>query len=70
MKICEMQSKYYQVNLQNMLEELGKDRVETILSGFSCPQNEDVEKQYCFHNKDLQKPFWFFGVVRMKQKDI
>ena len=38
-----MQSKYYQVNLQNMLEELGKDRVETILSGFSCPQNEDVE---------------------------
>lgn len=39
----ETESKYYQVNLQNMLEELGKDRVEAILSDFSCPLNEDVE---------------------------
>lgn len=65
MKICEMQSKYYQVNLQNMLEELGKDRVETILSGFSCPQNEDVEyflkrKAILFSQQGFAKTFLVF----------
>lgn len=65
MKICEMQSKYYQVNLQNMLEELGKDRVETILSDFSCPQNEDVEyflkrKAILFSQQGFAKTFLVF----------
>ena len=65
MKICEMQSKYYQVNLQNMLEELGKDRAETILSAFSCPQNEDVEyflkrKAILFSQQGFAKTFLVF----------
>ena len=60
-----MQSKYYQVNLQNMLEELGKDRVETILSGFSCPQNEEVEyflkrKAILFSQQGFAKTFLVF----------
>lgn len=39
-----MKSNYYQVNLQNMLDKLGEDRVNTILSSFSCPKNKDVEQ--------------------------
>jgi len=34
---------YIQVNLKNMLTELGEDRVKSILSEFSCPLNIDVE---------------------------
>lgn len=34
---------YWQVNLADMLEELGEDKVKAILSGFSCPLNDDVE---------------------------
>ena len=34
---------YKVVNLKIMTEELGEDRVKSILSKFSCPLNEDVE---------------------------
>lgn len=61
----ETESKYYQVNLQNMLEELGKDRVEVILSDFSCPLNEDVEyflkrKAILFSQQGYAKTFLVF----------
>lgn len=34
---------YVQVNLNNMLNELGENKVKSILSDFSCPMNKDVE---------------------------
>lgn len=34
---------YIQVNLNNMLRELGEDETKNILSSFICPQNKDVE---------------------------
>lgn len=34
---------YTQINLKDMIEELGEDRTKTILAGFSCPLNGDVE---------------------------
>ncbi len=34
---------YNLVRLEDMLAELGEDRVKTILLGFSCPHNRDVE---------------------------
>lgn len=34
---------YIQINLNNMLDELGEDRVRDILSTFSCPMNLDIE---------------------------
>lgn len=43
LKNYKMKSKYYQINLQNMLDELGEGRVKSILSTFSCPPNRDVE---------------------------
>lgn len=35
---------FAQVNLMDMLEELGEDKTATILSSFSCPLNKDVEQ--------------------------
>ncbi len=34
---------FIQVNLSDMLEQLGEDSVKEILSTFSCPKNKDVE---------------------------
>ena len=34
---------YVQVNVKEMIEELGEDRVKTILADFICPKNKDVE---------------------------
>lgn len=34
---------YTQINLMDMIEALGEDRVKAILADFSCPLNEDVE---------------------------
>lgn len=34
---------YGLVNLKEMIEEVGEDRVKEILSAFSCPLNKDVE---------------------------
>ena len=34
---------YRIVNLSAMIDELGEDRVQTILSEFSCPANPDIE---------------------------
>lgn len=35
---------YIQINLSDLLEQLGEDEVKEILSSFSCPINADVEK--------------------------
>jgi len=34
---------YIQVNLKDMINNLGEDKVKDILSNFSCPLNKDVE---------------------------
>lgn len=34
---------FVQFNLSDLLEHLGEDKVKTILSSFSCPQNADVD---------------------------
>ncbi|WP_018597230.1 hypothetical protein [Blautia producta] len=34
---------FVQVNLAEMISEIGEDRVKAILSDFSCPLNKDVE---------------------------
>lgn len=56
---------YYQINLQNMLDELGENRVKTILSQFSCPKNKDVEyfikqKAVEFSKQGYSKTFLVF----------
>lgn len=35
---------YIQVSLSELMEQIGEDRVKSILSNFSCPLNKDVEK--------------------------
>ena len=37
-------SKYYEVNLKTLIDVIGEDRANEILSSFSCPKNKDVEK--------------------------
>ena len=34
---------YIELNLLDMLDTYGEDRLKTILSPFMCPQNKDVE---------------------------
>ena len=34
---------FVEMNLSNMLEQLGEDATKTILSSFSCPLNKDIE---------------------------
>lgn len=36
-------SKYLQINLKDILNELGEDETKRILSSFSCPINQDVQ---------------------------
>lgn len=34
---------YIQINLSNLLKEIGEDRTNSVLSTFSCPVNKDIE---------------------------
>lgn len=43
---------FIQMNLSDMISELGEDKVKTILSSFVCPLNEDV--QDFIHNKAIE----------------
>ena len=43
---------YNIINLDDMLAELGEDRVKSILSDFSCPLNRDVEN--FLHTKAIE----------------
>lgn len=36
-------SEFFQINLSDMIVELGENRTKAILSNFTCPLNEDVE---------------------------
>lgn len=38
-----MSAKYVKINLEDMVEEYGEDRVKSILADFSCEINKDVE---------------------------
>lgn len=60
-----MDSSYHQINLQIMIDELGEDRVNAILSTFSCPKNKDVEqflkrKAILFSKQGFSKTFLVF----------
>ncbi len=46
MKISEINTNthFVQVNVSDLLDQLGEDEVKDILSSFSCPLNADVEK--------------------------
>lgn len=51
--------------MQILIDELGEDRVNTILSTFSCPQNKDVEqflkrKAILFSKQGFSKTFLVF----------
>lgn len=53
---------YIQVNIKDMLSELGEDRVKSILSTFYCPLNKDVEdflktKAIEFSKQDLTRTY-------------
>ena len=53
---------YVQVNIKDMLSELGEDRVKAILSDFYCPLNKDVEeflktKAIEFSKQDLSRTY-------------
>lgn len=46
MRLSEINSNthFVQINLSDLLEQLGEDEVKSILSSFVCPLNADVEK--------------------------
>lgn len=46
MKLSEINpnTHFVQINLSDLLDQLGEDEVKVILSSFSCPLNVDVEK--------------------------
>ena len=46
MKLSEinLNTHFVQINLSDLLEQLGEDEAKDILSSFSCPLNADVEK--------------------------
>lgn len=46
MKLSEinLNTHFVQINLSDLLDQLGEDEVKGILSSFSCPLNADVEK--------------------------
>ena len=62
---------YIQVNLQDMLEELGKDKTQEILMGFENPLNYDVEeflryKAVEFSKQSLSRTFLVFASFRKR----
>ncbi len=53
---------YTQINIKNMLTELGEDRVKSVLSEFYCPMNKDVEdflknKAIEFSKQDITRTY-------------
>ena len=45
----------FQINLNDIVEELGEDREKSIFSEFSCPLNKDVENFLNKNQLNLQK---------------
>jgi len=64
---------FIQVNLSDILEELGEDRVSAILADFSCPMNEDVQdflknKAVEFSKQGFSKTHLVFASYRNEYK--
>lgn len=57
MKLTEIipDTHFVQFNLSDLLEQLGEDKVKTILSSFSCPRNLDVENFLKFKAIEFSK---------------
>lgn len=45
-------SKYTVINILDMLETAGEEEIKSILSGFSCPKNMEIE--YFIHNNAVE----------------
>lgn len=57
---------YIQVNIKDMVEELGENRVKSILSTFYCPLNKDVDeflkyKAIEFSKQDITRTYLIFA---------
>lgn len=68
-------SEYVQINLSNILEQVGEDRAKSILSDFSCPLNKDVEfflhqKAIEFSKQDLSKTHLVYYVDKIEEKTV
>ena len=66
---------YIQINLSDILEQLGEDRTNAILSDFSCPLNKDVEfflhkKAIEFSKQDLSKTHLVYYVDKTENDTI
>ncbi|MCI6731861.1 MAG: N-acetyltransferase [Lachnospiraceae bacterium] len=68
-------SSFVEMELSDMIKELGEDQVKTILSTFSCPLNKDVEnflkeKAILFSKRDFSKTtlvYWVSGDKNIKE---
>lgn len=45
-------SGYSLINLNDMLQQLGEDKLKNILSSYMCPYNKDIE--YFLHDKAIE----------------
>ena len=59
-------SGYKVISLNDLIEQLGEERVDSILSSFSCPLNEDVEqflrtKAMVFDNQSISRTHLVFA---------
>lgn len=59
---------YVQINLSDMITQIGEDETKYILSNFSCPQNKDVEnflkqKAIEFSKRNFSKTHLVFWVT-------
>lgn len=59
---------YVQINLSDMVTQIGEDETKCILSNFSCPQNKDVEnflkqKAIEFSKRNFSKTHLVFWVT-------
>ena len=60
---------YVQVNIKDMISELGENRVKAILSNFYCPLNQDVEdflktKAIEFSKQDITRTYLIMASYR------
>ncbi|MEG2775428.1 MAG: N-acetyltransferase [Acetivibrio sp.] len=62
-----------QISLNDMIEQLGEDKVKNILSTFTCPQNKDVEyflknKAIVFAQRNISKTYLVYWITEDKKE--
>lgn len=68
-------SGYIQINLKDIIDELGEDRTKAILADFSCPANKDVEyflkqKSIEFSKQGLASTFLVFTSYKKQNRIV